>query len=84
MADATLSSRLRALLAQHSGAPVSTLGPGSTPQNTEGWDSVANLSLMESIEDEFQVTIATRDAMAMRSLGDIEAYLERVKAARGP
>jgi|HubBroStandDraft_1064217.scaffolds.fasta_scaffold300259_2 acyl carrier protein len=68
--------RLRELLAYHSGAPEESLGPDSTPQNTHGWDSVANLGLMAAIEDEFQVTIATRDVLRLKSLGDIAAYLE--------
>jgi len=84
MPDPTLASRLRTLLAQHTGAPEASLGPGSTPQNTEGWDSVANLSLMEAVEEEFGVTFSTRDAMSLRSLGDLQAFLERARGAPGP
>jgi acyl carrier protein len=76
MPDERIARRLRELLAFHSGAAESSLGPGSTPQNTHGWDSVANLGLFAAIEEEFEVTIATRDVMQLKSLGDIGAYLE--------
>lgn len=71
-----IAGRLVALLAHHSGAPGESLGLESTPQNTPGWDSVANLGLLAAVEDDFNVTIATRDAMKLRSLGDIAVYLE--------
>lgn len=76
MADETIARRLRELLAYHSGAPEATLQGDSSSKNTEGWDSVANLNLMAAIEEEFGVTIATRDVIKLRSLGDITAYVE--------
>jgi len=76
MTEETIARRLRELLAYHSGAPEATLRGDSTPQNTEGWDSLANLNLMAAIEDEFGVTIATRDVIKLKSLGDIAAYVQ--------
>jgi acyl carrier protein len=76
MADEAIAQRLRELLAFYSGAPEATLRGDSTPQNTEGWDSLANLNLMAAIESEYGLTIATRDVMKLRSLGDIAAYVE--------
>ncbi len=76
MPNETIARRLRELLAYHSGAPEGSLRTDSTPQNTGGWDSLANLNLMAAIEDEFGVTIATRDVVKLRSLGDIAAYVE--------
>jgi acyl carrier protein len=76
MSDEKIASRLRELLANFSGAAEETLGAHSTPQNTKGWDSAANLYLMAAIEDEFNVTIGTRDAMQLQSLGAIASFLE--------
>jgi acyl carrier protein len=76
-----IQTRLIELLAHHSGAPAASLSLESTPQNTPGWDSVANLGLLAAVEDEFNVTFATRDAIKLRSLGDIAAYLEAREAA---
>jgi acyl carrier protein len=77
MPDETITRRLRELLAYHSGAPEESLGASSTQQNTHGWDSVANLGLMAAVEEEFNVTIATKDVLNLHSLGDIAAYLEK-------
>ena len=76
MPDAAIADRLRELLAFYSGAPEATLRPDSTPQNTEGWDSLANLNLMAALETEYGLTIATRDVLKLRSLGDIGEYVE--------
>ena len=59
--------------------------PGIVAPNTPGWDSVANLGLMCAIEDEYGITVATRDVMRLRTLGDIAAYVEenRGKTAAG-
>ncbi len=76
MTEETIARRLRELLAYHSGAAEATLRGDSTPQNTEGWDSLANLNFMAAIEDEFGVTIATRDVIKLRSLGDIASYVQ--------
>jgi acyl carrier protein len=83
MSDSVIARRLRAQLAYLSGAPEASLGAGSTPQNTVGWDSVANLGLMVAIEEEYGITIATRDVIKLRSLGDIIAFVE-AQAASGP
>ena len=76
MADERIARRLRALLAYYSGAPEESLNAGSTPYNTGGWDSFANLSLMAALEEEFGVTFSTQEVIKLRSLGDIAAYLE--------
>lgn len=76
MADDKIANRLKELLASFSGAPEDTLSAASTPQNTEGWDSAANLYLMSAVEDEYGVTISTRDAMQIQSLGALAAFLE--------
>lgn len=76
MPDEKIARRIRELLAYHSGTPEATLQSDSTAKNTEGWDSLANLNLMAAIEEEFGVTIATRDVIKLRSLGDIAAYVE--------
>ncbi len=67
MPDETIARRLREPRAYHSGAPESLLRSNSTPQNTEGWDSLANLNLMAAIEEEFGITVATRDRLRLRS-----------------
>jgi acyl carrier protein len=73
--DDAVLHRLRALLSFYTSVPEEKLGPGSTPENTEGWDSVANLWLLAAVEEEFNVTIGTRDAIQLRSLAKIALYV---------
>jgi acyl carrier protein len=75
MADDPVFARLRALVHELTGTPEAALTLQSTAQNTAGWDSVANLNLMASIEDDFGVEVTTADAMRLKSLGDLVAYL---------
>jgi acyl carrier protein len=73
-----LQEQLAALLADATGAPVSSLGPGSAPGVTPGWDSVATLVFIAAVEDELGVAITTAESMAIKSLGD----MVRLVAAR--
>jgi acyl carrier protein len=77
MADDPVFARLRTLLHELTGTPEAVLTLQSTAQNTEGWDSVANLNFMAGIEDEFGIEISTADAMRLKSLGDLVTYLKR-------
>ena len=73
--DDAVLRRLIALLSSYTSVPEDRLGAASTPQNTEGWDSVANLRLLAAVEEEFNLTIGTRDAIHLRSLGTIARYI---------
>jgi len=63
------------ILAFYSGAAEGSLGAMSSPRNTPGWDSAANLYFIAAIEDAYAVTFATRDVVKLRTLGDFAAYL---------
>jgi acyl carrier protein len=82
MSAAAIAKRLAELLSFYSGAPEGTLGPASSAQNTQGWDSAANLNFIAAIEDEFSVTMPTRDIVKLRTLGDFAAYLADREAQR--
>ena len=75
MSAEAIAKRLAELLSYFSGAAEGSLHAGSSPQNTQGWDSAANLNFIAAVEEEFTVTIATRDVMKLRTLGDFTAYL---------
>ena len=66
-----LQEQLAALLADVSGAPVSSLGPESAPGVTPGWDSVATLAFIAAVEDELGVAITTAESLTIKSLGDM-------------
>jgi len=66
-----LQNRLAELLADVSGAPVSSLGPESAPGVTPGWDSVATLAFIAAVEDELGVAITVPETLTIKSLGDM-------------
>jgi acyl carrier protein len=84
MSDPKPWDRVRALLSYHSGTPETALNAQSSPQNTPGWDSVANLGLMSALEDEFGVMVSSGDVMRLRTLGDIVEFVAGAPAKTGP
>jgi acyl carrier protein len=79
-----LQERLAELLADVSGAPVRSLGPGSAPGVTPGWDSVATLAFIAAVEDELGVAITTAESLTIKSLGDMVRLVAAKTGAQGP
>jgi acyl carrier protein len=77
MSTDALIGRLAGLLADVTGAPVDSINAQSTPANTKGWDSMANVNFIGAVEDEFNVTITTNETMETKSLADMVKLLER-------
>ena len=55
-----------------------------TPAEVPAWDSVAHISLVESIEAEFGVQLSTDEMIEMNRLSVIRATLARHGVALGP
>lgn len=62
--------------------PLSTLTFQSTPDNTNGWDSLAHISLIAALERQFDLRITASEIMNLRSLADAEWIVRRTRAAR--
>ena len=77
MSTGGLIDRLLPLLADVIGASAAQLGPDTSQANTPGWDSVANLGFIAAVEDEFDVSILTAEAMQLKSLADMVELLQR-------
>ena len=75
-------ARLAKLLSDVTGTPVAALSVASTPTNTDGWDSMANLTFIEAIEEEFGITISTAQALRMHSLGEIATFVRAQPSAK--
>lgn len=78
--DDPVLARALALLAYYAGVAVDALRPDSRPDNTPGWDSVANLSVLGALEEEFGVTFGTSDVLGFRTLGDIARFVAEHRA----
>jgi len=53
----------------------SLISDDTAPDNTPQWDSLAAMDLALAIQDEFGVKLATRDILAMRSVGLVKKVL---------
>jgi acyl carrier protein len=64
------------LAARVFGQPVETLSGASNSGTTLGWDSLSFLELIIGLERQFDMSIAPRDVMTLRSLDDAVALVE--------
>lgn len=53
------------------------ISPETTAADVPGWDSVAQVKLLLTVESEFGVRLATAEVQAIRSVGDMLAAVER-------
>jgi long-chain acyl-CoA synthetase len=61
--------------------PISTLTSKSTPDNTNGWDSLAHVSFIAALDRQFGLCLTASDIMELRSLADAEWIVRRTRAA---
>ena len=86
MSKATLDpirERIHEILFRHLGVDENELAPEADLQHDLGADSLDVVELVMAFEESFGVHVPDEDVERMRTLGDIEAYLEkRVGGAR--
>ncbi len=63
------SGSLVALFADGLGLPAHTLSDDTSPDNTPQWDSLAAMTLVSLIEDQYGVELSTRDITKMQTIG---------------
>jgi acyl carrier protein len=64
--------------------PADKLGPASSPDNLDGWDSVQHLNLVMAIEAQFSVVFEPEEIAAMQDLGAVARILESKLSPKGP
>lgn len=60
---------LIAVFADGLGVDPASLSDETAPDNTPEWDSLASMTLVSLVEDQFQVQLTTRDIMKMQTIG---------------
>jgi acyl-CoA synthetase (AMP-forming)/AMP-acid ligase II/acyl carrier protein len=60
--------------------PREHLSSESTPFNTEGWDSLAHMTLIEEIELQFNIMFSASQIAQIASLGDAMKFVEEAAA----
>ena len=54
-----------------------TINADTTPNDIEGWDSLANINIIVSIESEFGVKFKMEEISSMKSIGDIARFISK-------
>lgn len=50
------------------------------PRDVEGWDSLANVSIMFALEEEFRVRLSDALATGFETVGDLASLIEQAQA----
>lgn len=78
-----IRDRIREILFRHLGVDEDELSPEADLQQDLGADSLDVVELVMAFEETFGLQVPDEDVERMRTLGDIESYLEkRVSEAR--
>jgi acyl carrier protein len=48
-----------------------TITPEATPNDIEGWDSMAHLNLIAAVQSRFKIKFVSKELMALRTVGDL-------------
>lgn len=75
LVDSKLGERIRNLVAEQLGVDPSELRPDANILEDLGADSLDVVEMVMAIEEKFDIEIPDEDAEAMRTVGDVEAYV---------
>ncbi|MEV6274284.1 acyl carrier protein [Nocardia sp. NPDC051832] len=67
--------KVRAIVAERSGRPLSDIGPYSLLKDDLGLDSLDHVEIIVQIEKQFRLGISDEDAVAMKTVGDLVNYV---------
>jgi acyl carrier protein len=73
--DSKLSEKIRGLVSEQLGVDPSEMRPDANILDDLGADSLDVVEMVMAIEEAFDIEIADEDAEAMRTVGDVEAYV---------
>jgi acyl carrier protein len=69
--------KLLSILAESLKTDASQLSKETRPQDIENWDSLAQLLLVQNIEEAYGLTLDMKEILGIRNVGDICRVLER-------
>lgn len=71
-----MSDPLISLFAEGLGVDPASLSDGTSPDNTTEWDSLAAITLVSLIEEQFDVRLSAREIMKMQTIGLARSVLQ--------
>jgi acyl carrier protein len=75
--NAGLLEQVQTLAADVFRVPKASLTAAASPNEIEAWDSIQNVNLVMSLEQQFSVQFDTDELERMKSIGDITEVLTR-------
>ncbi len=72
-----MPERLEKVIGSILGVPAETLSDDSGSDNTQGWDSLKQLSILLALESAYGISISANEAMDMSSIANIKAVLKQ-------
>lgn len=70
-----LSSELREIFSMLLDEPVDNIGPKTSPDSNEKWDSLMHINLVAAIEEAFGVQVSPEEQFEMMSVELVEDIL---------
>jgi acyl carrier protein len=70
-----MSARVAKVFSEVLGIPADTITDETSPDNTPQWDSMAAMTLVVAIEDEFAVRLSTAEIISMRNIAIVRKVL---------
>ena len=71
-----METKVRRIMADILGLDAAQIGNHTSMDNTVSWDSLAHISLMTAIEEEFEISLDIDEIESMRSMEHIRTVLE--------
>lgn len=54
-----------------------TVNEGTVAADIKGWDSLQHITLMQAVEDEFDVKFSMKEIVSLKNVGDIAAIIAK-------
>jgi acyl carrier protein len=70
-----MTTRVASVFSEVLGRPPDQITDETSPDNTPQWDSMAAMTLVVAIEDEFDVRLSTAEIVAMRDVSIVRRVL---------
>ncbi len=83
MANADTHQRIEVIFRDILDDETLVLRPEMTAGEVENWDSISHIDLMVGVEREFGLRFTTAEVAGLKNVGDLEALVEKKRAASG-
>ena len=57
-------------------SPTLTIAPENTPNDIDGWDSMAHVNLIAAVELRFKIKFVNKELRSIRTVGDLARLID--------